>query len=389
MSDEKVEAGDTRRGRRIDAVTVARGAIDGTVRDKAGAPVVAQVCGKAASDGLAAEDSREPVCVMSGADGRYRLTGLLPGSYSVGAAARGFMPATYRDANRKWLFDLGPGEERHGVDIVLRPGGVELVGVVKDMGGGPIEALVRPEFAMGAAFHAAVRVRSLADGRFRIWIAPNEFMLSARADGYADGSVWAWASAPGQTVEIRLMPESMLSGRVVQAGTGAAVTGARVAIAGGVDSPPGSSVYLVGGGVLADDQGRFRLSRLQAGRYKLEATTPRGYGQARESVLLGLGQSVEGVVIELHPAATVTGRIVVAGSEAPCSSGWTSLTDVRRERHCARASSWTAIRASSVVASSTGADEPSPMHWSIPRASPGGRVRPARRCGETGRISRS
>jgi protocatechuate 3,4-dioxygenase beta subunit len=327
MSDEKVEAGDSRRGRRIDAATVARGAIEGTVRDKDGTPVVAQVCGKAASDDLAAEEIGEPVCVTSGTDGRYRLTGLLPASYTVGAAARGFIPASYRDANRSGRFDLGPGEERHGVDIVLQPGGVELAGVVKDVGGGPIGgALVRPELAMGAALHAAVRVRSTADGRFRIWIAPNELMLIARADGYADG--WGWASTPGLTVEIFLMPESMLSGRVVQAGTGVPLPGARVA-SGREWSP--DFVDLRGG--RADDQGRFRLTRLPPGRYKPVATSPRGYGQARESVLLGLGRSVDGVVIEMHPAAMVTGRVLVAGSEAPCSSGWVSLSDAKRERH--------------------------------------------------------
>jgi protocatechuate 3,4-dioxygenase beta subunit len=327
----QVEAGDVRRGRRIDTATVARAAIDGTVRDEAGAPVAAHVCGQAASRDLAAEDVRDPVCVTSGADGRYRLSGLLPASYSVDAAAPGFIPASYRDASRRTRFDLGPGEERHDIDIVLQPGGVELAGVVNDIGGGPVEgAWVEATFAMSVALHATARARSLADGRFRLWVAPGYVMLIARADGYADS--WSSARAPGQTVEILLTPESTLSGRVVQVGTGAPVSGARVASAGPGDWSP-DSVGDLGSVALADDQGRFRLTRLPPGRYKPVARSARGYGQARESVLLGLGQSTGGLVIELHPATAVTGRVLVAGSEAPCPTSWVSLNDTKRERH--------------------------------------------------------
>ena len=328
-ADEKVEAGDARRGRRIDAATVARGAIEGTVRDKVGAPVVAQVCGKAASDDLAAVEIGEPVCVTSGADGRYRLSGVLPASYSVGAAARGFIPATYCDANRRNRFDLGPGEERHGVDIVLQPGGVELAGVVKDVGGGPVEgALLKTQLAMGVALHAAVRMRSMADGRFRIGSRRTSSCSSRRPMGMRTAGVGR--ARPGRPSRFSSCPSRCCRGGWSTSGP-ACPCQAR-----GWPAPEKgrrTSADLRGGGGRADDQGRFRLTRLPPGRYKPVATSPRGYGQARESVLLGLGQSVDGVVIEMHPAAMVTGRILVAGSEAPCSSGWVSLSDAKRERY--------------------------------------------------------
>jgi protocatechuate 3,4-dioxygenase beta subunit len=328
-----VETGNARRGRRIDTATVARAAIDGTVRDQAGAPVAAQVCGQAASDHLAAEDIRDPVCATSGADGRYRLSGLLPATYSVDAAAPGFIPASYRDGHGRTTFDVSPGEERHGIDIFLQPGGVELAGYVRDIGGGPVEgAWVKGHFTLSVTLQATARTRSLADGRFRLRVAPGQVFVVAQADGYADG--WSSARAPGPTVEVLLTPESTLSGRVVLAGTGAPVPGARVTNAGAGDWSP-DSVGVLSDGFLADDQGRFRLTRLPPGRYKPVATSPGGHGQARESVLLGLGQSVEGVLIELHPAASVTGRVLVAGSETPCPSGWVNLTDARRERYFA------------------------------------------------------
>ena len=45
-------------------------------------------------------------------------------------------------------------------------------------------------------------------------------------------------------------------------------------------------------------------------------TTADRCGQARESVLLGLGERSGEVIVEVHPAAMVTGRVLIAGSDA-------------------------------------------------------------------------
>jgi protocatechuate 3,4-dioxygenase beta subunit len=320
--------------RRVDVATVARGAIAGTVRDPKGAAVAgAEVCAYASSPELSDDDTRDARCATSRADGRYRVASLLPASYEVHAGAPRFLPGRYRDRERRTSsLRLSAGQERGGIDIVLRPGGVELTGAVKDIGGGPVDgAWVRagPETWGDVALAHA---RSGADGSFRMWVAPGGVHLIATADGYAEGN--QSATVPGQRVEILLTPESVLAGRVVLAGSGAPVAGARVATGGPgsfgamqEDSSPGAH-----GSAVTDEAGRFRLARLPPGRYKPVASTPDGHGEARESVLLGLGQTVDGALIELHPAALVVGRVLVAGNRVPCREGWVSLHDAKADR---------------------------------------------------------
>ena len=333
------EAGADGQGALIDGTAARPAAIEGTVRDMAGKPIPsAQVCGSTfsasafhdADDDVGGGHFREPACATTGADGRFRLSGLLPGRCSVVAGAPRFIPGRYRDAQKLTAVRLAPGETRTGIDIALQPGGVEVSGTVKDIGGGPIEgAWVRARM-QARPDSAAARARSLADGSFRLWVAPGNLEFVAQADGYADG--WRRSTAPAQSVEILLTPGSSLSGRVVDVGTGRAVGGAHVSTVlhrmdSDVDSLSGTRVAAV-----ADDDGRFRFTRLAPGRYKPAATSPGGYGEARESVLLGMGQSVDGVVIELHPAPSVSGRVVVAGDDAPCAEGVVHLEEVEGPR---------------------------------------------------------
>ena len=284
MSSQSAAGGAGFHGQRADTDgTAARpAAIEGTVRDMAGSPIPsAHVCGSALSrfalstdDDLGRDGIREPSCTTTGADGRFRLSGLFPGRYNVDAGAPRFMPGRYRDAGQVTALRLAPGETRSGVDITLHPGGVELSGTVKDVGGGPVEgAWVRASMQARPTIGAA-RARSLADGSFRLWVAPGNIDLFARADGYADA--WRRSAAPAHSVEILLTPGSSLSGRVVDAATGRAVAGARVS----TFLDPDLSDHDVSSGTrataLADDDGRFRFTRLAPGRYKPAATITSG-----------------------------------------------------------------------------------------------------------------
>lgn len=164
--------------------------------------------------------------------------------------------------------------------------------------------------------------KSGADGGFALWTAPGALHATAEADGYAEGE--KEGIAPGQTIEILLTPESVLAGRVVERGGGAPVPGAQVTV-GGWDPDEGGNWA----SATTDDHGRFRLTRLAPGRYKPSATAPGRYGQAAESVLLGVGQTAEDIVIEVHPASVVTGRVVLADGKTACKKGWVSLEDKR------------------------------------------------------------
>jgi protocatechuate 3,4-dioxygenase beta subunit len=312
-----------------------RAALSGAVRDQAGQPVAgALVCASGSSPDLPASDLRDPSCVSSGVDGRYQLRELLPARYQVQASAGGFQPGRYRAPDeregswRSGLVRLEAGEERGDIDIVLEPGGVELAGTVLDIGGGPIEGawVTARAGQMWRQRGASAMGRSDADGRFQLWVAPGMASVSAEAEGYTSGR--ADAIAPGQKVEVRLTPESVLAGRVVEAGSGKPVPGASVS----VGDTEMSFGWTGGSHTLTDDSGRFRIDRLSPGRYKPEAEAPGRWGQAVESVLLGVGQTVEEVVIEVHPAAGLRGRVVVAETEEPCPSGRISLHDAAADR---------------------------------------------------------
>ena len=107
---------------------------------------------------------------------------------------------------------------------------------------------------------------------------------------------------------------------MVEKGTGAPVAGARVRVEGN-----DSDEDVRGTSTMSDADGNFRLTGLSPARYKPGASSPGKYGQAAESVLLGLGQTVDGIVIEVHPAAVIKGRVLLPDGKSPCPSGWVSL----------------------------------------------------------------
>ena len=319
------------RARSLDVRLLARGSIEGTVRDPAGAPIAAaRVCGFAGSAELSDEETREPACATSSPDGRYRLADLLPARYSVHASADSRVPGRYREprgarrpGDRDGPVRLAAGETRRGIDIVLEPGGVLVSGIVKDIGGGPVAGawVIAASGDRWSERGASSVVQSEPGGEFRLWAAPGLLQLSAQADGYAEGSTSA--IAPGQRVEILLTPGSVLAGRVVERGSGAPVAGAMVS----ADDWPSGGESGGSGSALTDEGGRFRITRLLPGRYKPTATAAGRTGQARESALVGLGQTVDDIVIEVHPAAVVTGVVSVSGGGGPCPAGLVSLSD--------------------------------------------------------------
>ncbi|WP_437336168.1 carboxypeptidase regulatory-like domain-containing protein [Sorangium sp. So ce394] len=300
------------------------GSIAGRVAEPAGAPVAgALVCAAvepAAPGAPPPAEAREPVCAPSAEDGRYALSGLPPARWTITASAPHHRPARYAstDAARTPFVELGAGEARAGVDLVLPAGGVEVRGQVEDIGGGAISgALVTLDWlepGMGS-----VVARSDAQGRYAAWIDEGPYFARALADGYAEA--FRDGVAPGPSLKLLLTPASALVGRVVEAGTGTPVEGATISL----DSEGAWGPMHGMPAARSDAEGRFRVDRLAPGRYRLVARALGKLGQARESVLLGLGQTSREVVIEVHPARVVAGRVDVALDGAPCKRGNVAL----------------------------------------------------------------
>ncbi len=292
-----------------------KAAVAGTVFDPSGAPVPgAKVCAFVRSSDV--EKPKSTPCATTTADGRYRIEGLFGDEYEISASARGFVPVRYVPESReRSRIRLVAGRDTTGIDLRFTTPGVEIRGVVRDISGGEIEgAELRAGVWSGRARATSVAI-SDAEGNFSLWAAQGELNVSASAEGY--GSESQSGRAPGSTFEIFLTPESVVVGRVVDAASGDPVEGARVH----------TGTWRNESDAFTDADGRFRLSGLEPGQYKPIASSDDGYGELETSVHLGLGETSEPVTIRLHPAATVTGHLVVREGEEtrPCAQGWASM----------------------------------------------------------------
>ena len=320
-----VGAGGRPAGDEVDVRGLGRAAFSGMVRGTGGAPLAgAQVCAIASSRLLDPKDTRAPRCATTGRDGRYRLDGLWGVRHTVSAGAPGYVPAFYRRAGSKRPLDpleLRPGAELQGVDFALEGGAIELRGVVRDLSGGAIEGALLRSGGVSSGTGMAYAT-SGPEGEFSLWVRPGKPLVWAESDGYAGGS--DSGPAPGHFFEIFMTPESVLVGKVVRAGDGAPVAGARVRAQRG-DSWGGT------GTAMTDEGGNFRLDRLSPGAYKPRAEADDAYGMAREQVILGLGETSAPIAIEAHPASAVEGRVFVAGG-ASCEEGGVQLNDAAQAR---------------------------------------------------------
>ncbi|HEY4176842.1 MAG TPA: carboxypeptidase regulatory-like domain-containing protein [Kofleriaceae bacterium] len=271
-----------------------RAAIRGRVTNAKGALPGATVC--------AANRWDVTACVASDAQGAYSIENLAAGAYRVSATA-----AQHRPANTEWLY-LGAGDTRDKIDLVLRAG-VLLSGKVQDINGGPIAgAHVRVKSSdswetLGVrGIYWSAPATSGEDGAFALWTSPGNVELDASASGYASGS--ADANAPTQVV-ILLMPEGSMSGTVVDK-SGKPIADAQVI----------ADTLGAWRETRTDGDGAFSIARLPAGRYKVWASAPDGYGEHAGTVAVELGRQTSDVKIQLLAAFRISGVVMLG--DAPC-----------------------------------------------------------------------
>jgi hypothetical protein len=305
----------TGRGRRGDPWA----SVSGTVRDVQGGPVAdATVCAAASSTLLSASDTQWPRCATSGADGRYRISDLFGVQQRVSAGAAGYLPAdhvTMRGGVRGRAIDLRPGGAAEDVDVTLTRGGVEIRGIVLDLGGAPIAGARVASGGPGSG-SGIVWGRSGVDGRYTLWVRPGTVTVTAQATGHALASVTG--PAGDREFALYLAPAAVLRGQVHRADDHTPIEGAWVRA-----SPHG-------GAVRTDQEGRFVFDALPPGEYKPWAETDDGFGMAAEQVSLGLGETSRRLAITVQPAVFVEGRIVHTPGGAACDDG--TLTPARGEQ---------------------------------------------------------
>ena len=292
-----------------------RASVSGTVRDTEGRPVQgARVCAFVRRENY--ERVLETPCNVTTADGRYRIADLSPARYSVTASAPRFIPARHVvKGQRGGAIRLLAGKERQGIDITLHGGAVQVFGTVRDIAGGVIPGAEVRQGMRGWWSSVPVAVRADDEGEFSMWVEKGSVFLEAEAEGYAKES--KGGRAPGTHFELYLTPESVLVGKVVDIATGEPIEGAKVSVGWNART-------------LTDASGKFRLEGLSPGKYKPSAKADEGYGEAEQSVHLGVGQTSELVVVQIHPAVTVSGTVVIREGEETrvCDRGSATLSPV-------------------------------------------------------------
>ncbi len=290
------------------------GTISGRVT-VSGKPASALVCASSI------DGSDDPRCAMA-IDGAYQLTDVRAGGYVVWASAPGFVGRRWRDRAGNDRVSLAAGASRSEIDFALDARGAQLVGTVRDTRGRAVAgALVHVRVDRTPMFTA----RSDAAGAFTAWVtgatasltasaASATASVTASADGYVDASIET--TMPRSDLELVMLPEATLSGTVVEASTRAPVADA--------------TVWIDGSNVITDNDGTFRATKLRPGRYKPTVRSIGGYGEAAESVVLRVGASIAGIVIEVHPVAVVAGKIVIAGTTKGCPEGEGNVAIERR-----------------------------------------------------------
>jgi Carboxypeptidase regulatory-like domain/PDZ domain len=266
---------------RLETVKAGLLAIDGIVEDGAGAPVAAaSVTGQARANGAEVQS-------RSGADGRFRLDGLAPGTWGIVAERAGLAPA------RAWA-------QAGAKDVRLRlAAGGRIEGKVRDRRTGKP---VAPFTVLVASYR--VQAVSVIDpsGRYALEDLPNRTVgLSVIAPGYAPTpEVRVRVPAPGATpavADFDLVPAGRLKGVVLSRGSRKPVAGATVEVEG---MPPSVAIPVRIETATAQD-GRFDLAGVSEGAMSLFASAPGHHARVLSVPGVPTGETAGPIEIELTP----------------------------------------------------------------------------------------
>ena len=322
----------------------------------------AQVAGtsRSAADGapiararvVAVAANAEPHVALSGADGRYALSNLPPGSYQITITRTGFATQIYgqRRSPEGALVTVAAAQRVADVDVALIAAG-HIAGRILDEDGTPfagatVEALV-PRLEAGRDTLAAVASSVTDDrGEFRLYgLPPGQYYVSAADPAfrsvaspggalrysatYHPGVPSADQARPvtvldsGQTPPIefrlRLVPPAKVSGQLVAFNArpllGAAIVMSPIHGEGVAAPPPGdASVF---------PDGRFSFGQVAPGRYQIRArgqTDSDGPALAAVFAIDVQGNDVERIRMTLQPGGVLAGKLTVdarRGSRPP------------------------------------------------------------------------
>ncbi len=311
--------------------------ISGIVKNSADDAPIARARVMALSPGLS-----EPRVVITGADGRYTIGDLPPGSYSITATHTGFAAYTYGQGRTVTGTPVGvtTGQQLTNVDLPLVAGGV-IVGRILDEDGAPfagatVDALINRYQGGNDMLFSVASAQTDDRGEFRLFgLAPGTYYVSAGDPAFASVSTpkgvqhYSPTYHPGTTqanqaravtvgagdpprveFKLQLVPPARISGQLVPYDGKALLNGAII-----MAPLEGEGVPMVApeDPALFPD-GRFTFNGVAPGRYLIRA---RGQTNTDAAALFAVfsievfGKDVEGIQMTLRPGAILDGLVMV------------------------------------------------------------------------------
>jgi protocatechuate 3,4-dioxygenase beta subunit len=186
--------------------------LHGVVRDGAGKPVqeVTVLAWRQITSVAEARRGSLQTSATTGEDGVYRLTGLDPGSYRVGAGAGKFAPVEIRAGDNDLDLVLDRSNEKES----------EVSGRIADSSAAPIAGAVLWLAQISRPTSSSFQASSLSDGSFIFsHVTPGSYRLGASARGFAalaDPPLIELAGSPVDGLELTLdRADTSISGRLL------------------------------------------------------------------------------------------------------------------------------------------------------------------------------
>ena len=290
---------------------------------------------------VATRDGQPPYVTISSADGRYIISDVQPGTYSVTASRTGFVSQEF--GQRRQLagtpIAIAAGQQVTKVDFALASA-YSISGRILDEDGSPfagaeVLALLSrsvngtnslvPVASARTDDHGEFRLFGLAAGQYYVGASDPAFNDVASPKGvvrygptYYPGvsavepakpiAVNADQPTPRIEFQLRLLPPARVTGQVIPA-NGRRLLNVAVSLTGRDDGPP------VGGESPAiQPDGRFVFANVEPGRYQLRV---RGQTEGLDTSLFAayaldvVGKDVSGLMLTLQAGARIEGRVSV------------------------------------------------------------------------------
>ncbi len=273
-----------------------------------------------------AEEILERTHCVSAADGTFHMDNVPPGEVDVVAIAWGHLPAIGARV------DAGEGVVSEAPEIQLQRGPV-ISGRVVDGTGTPLEGVQMSwnlvdwrnfqfDFSFAPMMAAAVKGIDLPktgpDGRFKVGPVAGDapWKVDFQKLGFVDGQLSFDPAKDGAAetsdVTVTLHRGGAIEGVVMDELAAEPVTCFTISTSDRVDTEadaPGGRNPFGGGLTFEDAGGRFRLDSLKPGKVHLTIGAP-GYPETTvEDLDVVEGGVKKGVIVKLHPGATIRGRV--------------------------------------------------------------------------------